>query len=454
MTRLIDSLATTESLAELFSDHSVLQAMLAFESALARAEALCNIIPQSAADVIAAAAQPDFFDPATIAREALLSATPAIPLVNALTERVRAKDSAAAGFVHWGATSQDVCDTALVLLLKRAQPILESDLKRLEKALRRLAEEHANTVMLGRTLLQAAGPVTFGLKAAGWAASVHRGGKRLHGCFAETLVAQFGGATGTLAALGKSGVAVGQRLAQELGLGYPDAPWHTHRDRLAALLCACGVLTGSLGKMARDISLLMQIEVGESAEAKVAGRGGSSTMPHKRNPVGCVEALAAANRTPAMVSSFLSTMVQEQERAAGGWQAEWPIVAGVIQATGLALAAMAEVAEGLSVDAARMRANIDSTRGIVFAERAMMLLAAKLGRDEAQKLVEAAARKSLEQNHRLSEVLGEMPEVKQHLDQEALSNLEVPELYLGVADEFRKRLLDSLSDDDDHNDSA
>lgn len=453
MTRLIDSLATTESLAELFSDHSVLQAMLAFESALARAEALCNIIPQSAADAIAAAAQADFFDSATIAHEALLSATPAIPLVKAVTERVRAKDSAAAGFVHWGATSQDVCDTALVLLLKRAQPILESDLKRLEKALRRLAEEHANTVMLGRTLLQAAGPVTFGLKAAGWLASIHRGGKRLHGCFAETLAVQFGGATGTLAALGKSGVAVGQRLAQELGLGYPDAPWHTHRDRLAALLCACGVLTGSLGKIARDISLLMQTEVGEAAEAKVAGRGGSSTMPHKRNPVGCVEALAAANRTPALVSSFLSTMVQEQERAAGGWQAEWPIVAGVIQATGLALTAMAEVAEGLTVDAARMRANIDSTRGTVFAERAMMLLAAELGRDEAQKLVEAAARKSLEQNYSFSEVLGEMPEVKRHLDQEAIRNLEVPEQYLGVADEFRKRLLDSASYDDDDNDS-
>lgn len=449
MTQLIDSLATTESLAELFSDHSVLQAMLAFESALARAEVLSNIIPQSAADDIAAAAQPEGFDSATIAHDARLSATPAIPLVNALTERVRAKNSAAAGFVHWGATSQDVCDTALVLLLKQAQPILESDLKRLEKALRRLAEEHANTVMLGRTLLQAAGPVTFGLKAAGWLASIHRGRKRLDACFSETLVVQFGGATGTLAALGKNGVAVGQKLAQELGLGYPDAPWHTHRDRLAALLCACGVLTGSLGKMARDISLLLQTEIGEAAEEKVAGRGGSSTMPHKRNPVGCVKALAVANRTPALVSSFLSAMVQEQERAVGGWQAEWPIVAGVIQATGLALAAMAEVAEGLTVDAARMRANIDSTRGTVFAERAMMLLAEKLGRNEAQKLVEAAARKSLEQKHSLSEVLGEAPEVKQHLDPEALRDLEVPELYLGLANEFRERLLESTDDEND-----
>lgn len=447
--RLIDSLATTEPLAELFSDHSVLQAMLTFESALARAEAQCNIIPQSAADLIASAAQHEAqnLDAAAIAREAQLSATPAIPLVKALTERVRAKNSAAAGFVHWGATSQDVCDTALVLLLKRAQPILESDLKRLEKALRLLAEQQANTVMLGRTLLQAAGPLTFGLKAAGWLASIHRGCKGLHTCFEEALVLQFGGASGTLAALGKNGIAVGQQLAQELSLGYPDAPWHTHRDRLAALLCACGVLTGSLGKMARDISLLMQTEVAEAAEASVGSRGGSSTMPHKRNPVGCVEALAAANRTPALVSSFLSSMIQEQERAAGGWQAEWPIVAGVIQATGLALAAMAGVAEGLTVDAARMRANIGSTRGTVFAERAVMLLAAKLGREAAQKLVAEAARKSLDQNRRLSEVLREMPAVKQHFDPETLRNLEVPEQYLGVADEFRNRLLDSVDDD-------
>lgn len=449
--RLIDSLATTEPLAELFSDHSVLQAMLTFESALARAEAHCNIIPQSPAEAIAAEAQTEGqnLDAAATAREAQLFATPAIPLVKALTERVRAKNSTAAGFVHWGATSQDLCDTALVLLLKQARPILESDLTRLEKALRRLAKQHANTVMLGRTLLQAAGPVTFGLKAAGWLASIHRGRKRLQTCFEETLVVQFGGASGTLATLGKDGIAVGQQLAQELGLGYPDAPWHTHRDRLAALLCACGVLAGSLGKMARDITLLMQTEVGEAAEASGAGRGGSSTMPHKRNPVGCVEALAAANRTPALVSSFLSTMIQEQERAAGGWQAEWPIVAGVIQTTGLALAVMTEVAEGLVVDAARMRANIGSARGTVFAERAVMLLAAKLGREAAQKLVAEAARKTLDQKRRLSEVLGEMPEVKQHLDPDALSNLEVPEQYLGVADEFRKRLLDAASDDKD-----
>jgi 3-carboxy-cis,cis-muconate cycloisomerase len=293
-------------------------------------------------------------------------------------------------------------------------------------------------------MLQAAGPVTFGLKAASWLAAIHRGRQRLDQGFAEALMVQFGGATGTLAALGKDGLLLAQNLAHELGLGCPDAPWHTHRDRLAALLCACGVLVGSLGKMARDISLLMQTEIGEVGEQGQAGQGSSSAMPHKRNPVGCVETLACASRIPALVSSFLSTMVQEQERAAGAWQAEWAIVSNIIQSTGLAVTAMAGVAQGLTVDQTRMRANIDATRGTVFAERAMMLLAKKLGRDVAYKLVEAASQECFNRKCHLSEVLTEMPEVKQHLDQEALRRLEVPEQYLGVAEEFRQRLLASV----------
>jgi 3-carboxy-cis,cis-muconate cycloisomerase len=252
---------------------------------------------------------------------------------------------------------------------------------------------------------------------------------------------QFGGATGTLASLAGDGIAVGRELAKELGLGFPDAPWHTHRDRLAALICACGILTGSLGKMARDISLLMQSEVGEAFEPSEAGRGGSSTMPHKRNPSGCVAALAAANRVPGLVASFLFAMVQEHERAAGSWQAEWPIVAELIQATGVAAASMAEVTEGLRVDGARMRANIAATTGVVFAERAMMLLGEKLGRDAAHKLLDEAARQSVTQGRHLYEVLGEMPEVSRHIDRETLKKIEAPEEYLGSAEAFRKRLL-------------
>jgi len=439
--RLIESLATTGPLADLFSDDSLLQAMLDFEAALARAEARSGIVPKAAAEAIAAAAKAGNFDAASLSSETLRAGTPGIPLVNALTAKVRAANPDAARYVHWGATSQDVADTALILLLKKSQPILAADLSRLEAALRKLSDAHEHTVMLGRSLMQAAPPVTFGLKAAGWFAAIRRSRARLDAAFAESLVLQFGGSTGTLAALGTDGLAVGRAMAGELGLGFPDAPWHAHRDRLGALVAACGVLTGSLGKMARDISLLMQSEVAEAAEPGGEGRGGSSTMPHKRNPVASSLALAAANRVPGLVAAFLSGMVQEHERGVGGWQAEWPTVSAVIQATGLAAASMAEAAGGLDVNKARMREDIDATRGAIFAERAMMLLGAALGRDVAYKLLEEATRKSTAQQRRLAEVLAETPEVSKVLDSKALRDLETPEGYLGVADALRKRLL-------------
>jgi 3-carboxy-cis,cis-muconate cycloisomerase len=443
MARLIESLATTAPLAELFSDQSVLQALLDFEVALARAEARVGIVPHAAAESIAAAAKAEAFDVAALSHDMLRAGTVGVPLAKALTERVREKDAEAARYVHWGATSQDVADTALVLLLKRAQPIMAGDILRLEQALRKLSDEHKNTVMLGRTLMQGAPPVTFGLKAAGWLGAIYRGRKRLDSSFAEMLIVQFGGASGTLASLGEKGIAVARALAKELGLACPEAPWHTHRDLLANLVCDCGVLTGSLGKIARDISLLMQNEVAEVTEPGGQDRGGSSTMPHKRNPIGSALTLAAAQRVSAEVSAFLSSMVQEHERGVGGWQAEWPIVASVIQSTGLAAVYMAEVAEGLSVDAARMRANLDATHGLVFAERAMILLAPKLGRDVAHKLVEEATRKSVTLGRNLSEVLMEINEVTAHIDTSTLRQLEVPEEYLGSAEVFRQALLSS-----------
>lgn len=439
--RLIESLATTGPLADLFSDESVLQAMLDFEIALAEAEARSGLVPKAAAKSIQSAARAANFDAAELARETLRAGTPGIPLAKALTAKVRAADSDAARFVHWGATSQDVADTALILLLKRSQPIFTGDLERLEAALRRLSDKNENAVMLGRTLLQAAPPVTFGLKAAGWLAAIGRSRARLEAAFSEALVLQFGGASGTLAALGDKGLDVGRAMAEELGLGFPDAPWHTHRDRLAALVAACGVLTGSLGKMARDISLLMQGEVAEASEPGGEGRGGSSTMPQKSNPIASAVTLAAANRVPGLVAAFLSGMVQEHERGVGGWQAEWPTVAAVIQSTGLALASMAEAAEALIVNPARMRENIDDTHGTVFAEKATMLLAATLGRDAAHEIIKAAARRSETEDRMLAEVLAEMPEVVKAIDRKVLRDLDVPEKYLGSAKEFRKRLL-------------
>ena len=439
--RLIESLATAEPLAEVFSDESVLGAMIEFEVALARAEARLGIMPESAAEAIAAATKARNFDTATLARQALEGGTLTIPLVKMLRQKVSENSPAAASFVHSGATSQDVADTALILLLKRAQPILEGDIERLEKTLVKLTTEHAHTVMLGRTLLQAAPPITFGLKAGGWLGAVRRGRKRLRSSFEEALVVQFGGASGTLAALGDQGLEVAKALAGELGLRLPEAPWHGQRDRLAALVSACAILTGSLGKMARDIGLLMQTEVAEVREPGGEGRGGSSAMPHKHNPVGCIVTLAAVNRVPGLVASFLSGMVQEHERAAGGWQAEWPTVADVVKSTGLATTSMADVAAGLSVDPVRMRSNIEATQGVVFAEKAMMLLAAKLGREPAQKILEKAAHGSIASGRRLSEVLAEIPEVARHLDRETLRKLDVPEDYLGATQAFIRGLL-------------
>jgi 3-carboxy-cis,cis-muconate cycloisomerase len=436
--RLIESLATTEPLAEIFSDPSILQAMLDFEVALARAEAQLKIIPQSAARAIARAARAEDYDAAKLAQETLRAGTPGISLAKALRKKVQQEDAPAADFVHWGATSQDVADTAIILLLKKAVAILDADLARIEKALDGLVTKHKKTVMLGRTLLQPAPPITMGLKVTGWLGSFRRGRARLSRASSDAMLLQLGGASGTLAALGNKGIQVSELMAAQLGLKVPDSPWHTHRDRLADVVCACGMLTGSLGKMARDISLLMQHEVSEAAEPGGAGRGGSSTMPQKRNPIASAVALAAANRVPGLVAAFLSQMVQEHERGVGGWQAEWPTLAAVIQSTGVALSSMAEAAEGLSIDSARMKQNVESTRGAIFAEKAALLMSGKTGRETAHKILQQASDPKRLRNSTLAETLAENPETK--LDKSALAKLEDPQDYLGSAQEFTARL--------------
>jgi 3-carboxy-cis,cis-muconate cycloisomerase len=351
---LVDGLGTTDALAAVFSDESVLQVMLDVESALARVQAGLGIIPQTAATAIAAAARADHFDAASLAREGRASATPIVPLVAALRARVASVDAGAASFVHWGVTSQDISDTALVMLLKRTAPILEGTQTRLAQTLRAMSEAHAGTRMTGRTLLQPATPITFGLKVATWYAGIRRAWRQLEEAIAAAAVIQCAGPAGTLAALGDKGVPVRWALADALAL-HDGPPWHTERGRLAVVACGCGILTGALGKMARDVSLLMQYEVGEVAEPG----GGSSSMPHKRNPAGSARALAAATRTPGLVAAYLTGMVQEHERAAGGWQAEWPTLAALIQTTGAASEAMADVTEGLTVDRERMRQNME-----------------------------------------------------------------------------------------------
>jgi len=435
--RLIDSLATTGALAEVFSDRSILQAMLAFEGALARAEAAAGMMPARAAQVISTAATADNFDAAALALEARESGTISIPFVKALTARVQVVDPASARFVHFGATSQDLADTAMVLTIRRACSVLSADHGRLAGALRNLSDLHARTLMLGRTLLQPAPPITFGLKVAGWVAALSRGWARFEKASHEAAFLQFGGASGTLAALGDRGLTVADRLAADLELQVPDAPWHTERDRLAALVASAGIYVGALGKMARDISLLMQDEIAEVSERG----GGSSTMPHKRNPAGCAVALAAAARMPSLVSAFLSGMVQEHERAVGGWHAEWPTIASALQATGSALAAMLDVASDLNVDADRMRANIERTNGAIFSERVVMLLAPGLGKETANGLARDALDRSRETGKTLREVLLGMPDVTHVIPPSVLDRIDVPEDYLGAAEALRLRLL-------------
>jgi 3-carboxy-cis,cis-muconate cycloisomerase len=432
-----DSLATTEPLAVVFGDASILGAMLSFESALARVQADLGIIPRAAADAIQKVASVHDLDIAAIARDARESGTFVVPFVKALTARVRASDPESASFVHWGATSQDVSDTALVLTLKGARSILLVDHEPLDGALRTLSERHARTIMLARTLLQPAGPTTFGLKVAEWVAALARGWARVETRFDDALVLQFGGASGTLAALGDRGPAVAAALARELGLRNPDAPWHAYRDRLAALMAALGIYTGTLGKIARDVSLLMQDEVGEVSEPG----GGSSSMPHKRNPAGCAIALAASVRLPSLVSAFLTGMVQEHERAVGGWHAEWPTIAAAVQTTGSALEAIADVVDGFEVFPDRMRENLERTKGTIFAERAMVLLSPRAGKDVAHQIVSEALTQVRATGRTFREALSAVKGVDQWITADQLSTIDRPEEYLGAAETLRQSLL-------------
>jgi 3-carboxy-cis,cis-muconate cycloisomerase len=318
---------------------------------------------------------------------------------------------------------------------------LEADCQRLTAALAQLAEDHAATPMSGRTFLQQAVPVTFGLKAAGWLAAVERGRARIAGAGRAARVLQFGGAAGTLASFGERGLDVAAALAKELALDIPELPWHGHRDRLADLAAALGLLVGTLGKMARDIGLLMQTEVGEAAEPAGPGRGGSSTMPHKRNPIGCAVTLAAGTRVPQLVATLLAAMPQEHERGLGGWHAEWETIPEIFLLASGALRQMADAAAGLTVDPEHMRRNLGATRGLIMAEAVMMALGDRIGRLQAHHLVEAACRRAVEQATHLRDVLAQDATVAAHLSPDDLDRLFAPESYLGVAERFVQQVL-------------
>jgi 3-carboxy-cis,cis-muconate cycloisomerase len=442
---LTDALFTTEAMRALFSDRNRVQAMLDFEAALALAEAQAGVIPAPAAPAIKAQCRADLFDISALSRATADAGNPAIPLVKALTSLVARHDSEAARYVHWGATSQDAMDTGLVLQLRAALDVVSGDLATLSAALAALAQAHAHTPIAGRTWLQQATPVTLGLKAAGALSAIERHRARIDALRPRVAVLQFGGATGTLASLGEQGLAVAATLAKELDLALPDVPWHAHRDRIVEVATTLGLLVGTLGKIARDVSLLMQTEVGEAFEPAAAGRGGSSTMPHKRNPVSSAVVLAAAQRVPGLVSTMLSAMVQEHERGLGGWHAEWETLPALCTLTAGALAHSISTMQGLEVDGQRMAANLKLTGGLVLAEAVAMALATHLGKEAAHELVESACRRSIDGHRPLLAVLDGDASVRAHLSTRDLERLLDPRNYTGSASALVDRALSAYS---------
>src|SRR5215212_3115139 len=400
-------LFSSKAMRAVLDDRARLQRMLDFEAALAESEAALGIIPKGAAVAIAAACRAELFDMVALSEAALAGGNLAIPLVKALTAEVQKSDARAARYVHWGVTSQDVIDTALVLELRVVIDTLLADLARAITGFSRLAEQHRTTPWVGRTWLQHALPVPFGLKIAGYAATLARSRERLQRLRDEALVLQLGGAAGTLAALGERGLELAEALAARLILANPDAPWHSFRDSLAEIATILAILATTCGKIARDVTLMMQTEVGEAFEQAAPGRGASSTMPHKRNPTASVAGVSAAMLAPNLAATIIACGIQEHERAAGGWQAEWPLFPALALVTSGALHNVVDLAEGLEVDPARMRENLEITRGLIMAEAVSFGLAAKLGKAEAHKLVEEASRNASGEKRHLKDVLAE-----------------------------------------------
>jgi 3-carboxy-cis,cis-muconate cycloisomerase len=438
---LLDPLFGAKEIDQIFVDTARVQRMLDFEAALARAEAGVGVIPQSAAASIVAKCQVEFFDLEKLAQDARKAGNLAIPLVKQLTALVQREDADAARYVHWGATSQDVIDTGLVLQLRDGFAWIEGRVDAICDRLAVLSDEHRLTVMAGRTWMQSAVPIVFGVKTAGWLDAMVRHGGRLRETSRRTLVLQFGGAAGTLASLGTRGIEVGKALAGELHLEFPAVPWHANRDRVAEVATTLALLVGTLGKMARDISLLMQTEVGELAEPAGEGRGGSSTMPQKRNPVACAVVLAAAERVPGLTSIVLAAIPQEHERGLGGWHAEWETLPEIVRLCGGALRWIAETVDGLEVHPDRMGENVELMYGMIHAEAVSTELAKKLGKSAAHEILERALRQAVREKRHLREVLVADQEVNSQLSAQKIDQLCDAKQHLGVSGQFIDRVV-------------
>jgi 3-carboxy-cis,cis-muconate cycloisomerase len=443
---LLDPLFRSQAVEKVFSNRATLQAMLDFEAALARAEARAGFIPASAAPAIEAKCRAELYDMTVLARAAASAGNLAIPLVKQLTMLIAKKEKDAARYVHWGATSQDTIDTGRVLQLRQALTLISSELDLFAVMLGELVHKNRTTLVVARTWMQQALPTTFGLKAAGWLDAIDRHRTRLAETQERCLVLQFGGAVGTMAALGARGLDVAGNLAKELQLPLPELPWHSHRDRMAEIATTLGLCCGTLGKIARDISLHTQTEVGEVFEPSADGRGGSSTMPHKRNPVTCAVVVSAAARVPPLVSTMLAAMVQEQERGLGGWHAEWETLPEIVRLTAGALHHLTTTVSELEIDPERMRQNLDVTHGLIFAEAVTMALAEKMPRSDAHELVQLACKRAQTTRRDLRSVLAQDAIIKTNLSEAELDRLFTPANYLGVADQFIDRVLASSTE--------
>jgi 3-carboxy-cis,cis-muconate cycloisomerase len=418
-----------------------LQAMLDAEAALARALERAGQAPPGAGAAVTGAALAGNFDAGRLGREAAATGNPVPPLVRALTGQV---PGFAAGAVHRGATSQDIIDTAAMLLAARVIDAAGADLAAAAAAAADLAARHGGTVMAGRTLLQQAVPVTFGLVAAGWLTAVDEARDRLDSVRRGRLAAQLGGAAGTLAALGAAGPEVARRFAAELGLARPVLPWHTDRLRIIELAAALAGVCAALGKIARDVTLLAQSEVAEVSEGDGpdgAPAGGSSAMPHKRNPVAAVVILGCTRRAPGLLAGLAAAGEQEHQRAAGAWHAEWEPLADLLRLTASAAAWSAELLTGLRVDAERMRANLDAARGLPLAEHVTAVLAPALGALAAHDLVAGASRRAALDGRALGDVLAQTPEYAGPIAAAGVTADQVaaaldPATYLGATDEL------------------
>jgi 3-carboxy-cis,cis-muconate cycloisomerase len=435
---VLGALYGTDAMRAVFGETAYLQRMLDVETALARAQARLGIIPDEAAPAIAATARAEHLDRAALAAATRNTGYPVVGLVRQLSALAGAE---AGRWTHWGATTQDIMDTALVLQMRDALDLIASDLDATCAALAARAREHRETVMAGRTHLQHALPVTFGYKCAVWLAPLLTMRERLGQLRPRALRVQFGGAAGTLASLGDKGLAVAAALARELELAEPDIPWHVARDGLAEAVCWLGMLCGALSKMATDVMLLMQTEVAEVAEPHQEGRGGSSTMPQKRNPIACEYVLAQSRGVHALVPQVLAAMAQDHERGTGPWQAEALAIPQAFLLAHGALVQARTIVEGMTVDATRMRRNLDSTGGLIVSEAVTMGLAPMLGRGEAHHVVHHACDVALAQGIPLADALGREPAVAARLDAAAIARLTNPANYLGAARDFVDRVL-------------